>query len=328
MPAIPFRPKSAPEGSDAMPPISTISSFAKRHVGRSWWPVAVALLLAGATAWAGDAADPIVAQRGTVTLTASEVRAMLAAADPEMRQQMQREPRLLLQRVRDRMVQLVLLDRAKAEKWDERPEVVYRAELARQAAIVDSYVAAQVPLPQGFPSEQDIAAAYEANKSKLHLPRQYHLAQILIAVPPDADAAADTAAQKRTADLRKQVVDGHKDFTLLATQASDDKASAANGGDLGWVREDILVPALRQALAGLAQGGVSEPVRTPDGWHLVKVIGIKPPGTATLAEAHDSLVRALRQERMAQLQRRYILGMLQQEPIRIDQVELWKQTAQ
>ncbi len=290
----------------------------------------LALALPCLPARADDAApaDPVVAQRGTITVTASQVRAMLANADPETRQQMQRDPRLLLQRVRDRLVQLVLLERARADKWDQRPDVVYRAEQAKQSAIAESYLAAQAPLPADFPTDQQIAAAYEANKGKLMLPRQYHLAQILINVPQDAPAAEDTQAQKRAADLRKQIVDGHKDFGQIAKQSSDDKTSAQNGGDLGWVREDVLVPNLRQTLGPLASGAVSEPVRTPDGWHVVKVLGIRPPAVATLAEAREILVRAMRQEREVQMQRKYVADMLQQDPIRIDQVELWKQTAQ
>lgn len=308
--------------------VSAIFAFVTRCHGLKCLAIAAAVLLAGAAAQANTTPDPVVAQWGTVTLTASQVREMLAATDPDTRQQMQRDPKLLLQRVRDRLIQLVLLDRARADKWDQRPEVAYRAELAKEAAIAESYLAARAPLPPGFPSEQDIAAAYEANKAKLLVPRQYHLAQILITVPKDASSASVTAAEKHAADLRRQIVDRHKDFALIAKQVSEDKASAEHGGDLGWIREDILVPSLRQALAGLGQGAVSQPVRTSDGWHVVKVIAIKPAGVATLAEAHDTLARALRQERMLQIQRRYVTGILQQEPMRIDQVELWKQTAQ
>jgi hypothetical protein len=277
---------------------------------------------------AADPADPVVAQRGAVTITASQVRLLLQMADPEVRAQLQRDPKLLAQRVRERLVQLVLLDQARAEKWDERPEVAFRAELAREGAIVESYVAAQVPPDPAFPSEQQIAAAYEANKARMVLPKQYHLAQILISVPAGASAAADAEAKKRAADLRHQIVDQRADFAVLAKKESGDKGSATSGGELGWVREDALVPAIRQVLAGLTAGSVSEPVRTPDGWHVLKVIAIKPSGTATLAEAHDTLVRALRQERAVQGQRRYIAEMLQREPITLDEVELWKQTAQ
>ncbi len=294
--------------------------------------VLCAVLLA-APARADDPApppDPIVAQSGTVTVTASEVKQMLEAMDPDQRAQLQHDPNLLAQRVRDRLLQKVVLDRAQEEKFDARPEVVWRAEQARQASIVESFLLDQVPADPNFPSEADIARAYEANKTKLLLPRQYQLAQVLIAVPKDAapDAEAEAAAQKRAADLRKQIVVGHKDFADIARHNSDDKASGAKGGDLGWVRDDTLVPAIRQALAAMQPGGVSDPVRTPDGWHLIKLVSVKPAGQATLSEARDTLVRALRQERSLQMQRRYVTQLFQQAPLRIDQVELWKQTAQ
>lgn len=312
-----------------MRPTSTHVRAAPRRFARRALALAAAAWLAWMPAQAADAPpDPVVAQRGTVTLTASQVRQMIAAADPETRQQMQRDPQVLLQRVRDRLIQLVLLDRAQAEKWDQQPDIAYRAELAREGAIVESYVAAQAPVPADFPSDQEIAAAYDANKSRLMLSKQYHLAQILVAVPPDAAEAATAQAQKHAADLRKQIVDGHKDFAQVAGQASDDKVTAGKGGDLGWVREDVMVPALRQALGGLAAGAVTEPVHTPDGWHVLKVLAIRPATVATPAEAHDTLVRALRQERSVQLQRRYVAELLQQDPVHIDQVQLWQQTAQ
>lgn len=290
--------------------------------------LAASLLLA-APARADDAPpDPVVAQRGTVTLTASQVHEMLQMTDPETRAQLQHDPNLLMQRVRDRLLQLVLLDKASSDKWDQRPEIAYRAKLAAQSTIAESYLVAQVPSDPNFPTDKEIAAAYEANKSKLMLPRQYHLAQLLVAVPQGGTGDADAHAQKHAAELRKQIVDDHKDFNSVARQTSDDKTVGTNGGDLGWVREDSLVPPIRAALAALTPGGVSEPVRTPDGWHLLKLIAVKPAGQATLAEARDTLIRAMRQERLVQGQRRYVADLLQREPMQINQVELWKQTAQ
>lgn len=295
--------------------------------GRALAIIAVLLLAAGG-AQAADSPDALVAQRGAVTMTAKDVQQMLTAAGPAARAQMKRDPRLLLQRVRDRMLQMVLLDQARAAKWDQRPDVAYRAEIAKEAAIAESYVASKVTLPPDYPSEKEIEAAYAANKSKLILPRQYHLAQIVVAVPPNSPESAVADAHNRAAMLRREAASGHKDFAELARRSSDDKGSAEKGGDLGWVREDILLPDLRSALAGLGINAVTEPVRTPDGWHVLKVLGVRAPAVATLAEAHDTLVRAMRQERTLQLQRQFVLNMMKTEPIRIDQVELWKQTAQ
>ena len=127
---------------------------------------------------AADVSDPVVAQRGAITITASQVRLLLQMADPEVRAQLEHDPALLAQRVRDRLIQLVLLDKARAEKFDENADVAFRAELAREGAIVESYVAAQTPPDPGFPTEQQVAAAYEANKARMVVPKQ---------VPPCTD---------------------------------------------------------------------------------------------------------------------------------------------
>jgi hypothetical protein len=305
----------------------------RRTLARLALIVAVnAAILVGAwlvlPAGAVDAADPVVAQRGAVTVTASEVRRILAAMDPDTRKQVESDPNQLAQRVRERVLQLAVLDRAHGEKFDTRPDVLYRAQLARDGAIADSYVATKLSTEADFPSEQQIAAAYEANKARFQMPRRYHLAQILLTIPANAAPATVEHVRQQALELRKQITDGHADFAALARQRSDDKTTAQNGGEIGWLREEVLLPPIRQALVTMAPGAVSDPVRTPDGWHLVLLAGVQPAGQASLEEARDTLVRIMRQERTVQEQRKYLNDMLQEQPIKIDQVELWKQVAQ
>jgi peptidylprolyl isomerase len=111
---------------------------------------------------------------------------------------------------------------------------------------------------------------------------------------------------------------------VLAKRDSQDAPSAANGGDLGWLREDALVPPIRAAVQGMADGAVSDPVRSQGGWHLLKLLGSKPPTQASLAESRDTLVHALRQERQMEGQRDYLGGLLKQQPIEVNEVELNK----
>ncbi len=285
--------------------------------------LAVAMLAAPA-ARAADADDPVIAQRGDVALKASDVRQIIAMADPDIRQQMQRDPAVLAQKLRDRLLQLSILAEATAHQWDQRPDVAWRAELAREGAVEESYVAAQVASDPAFPSEAQIQAAYEANKSKLIAPRQYHVAQIFIAAPQSGTVQADADALRRATDLRQQIVRSHADFAALAKTRSDDAASAPNGGDLGWVREDGMLPAIRGALAGLPDGSVSDPVRSPQGWHVIKLLGTRPAAPVSLADARETLMRALRQERMVQAQRAYLANLLQQQPVKLNEIELSK----
>jgi len=70
--------------------------------------------------------------------------------------------------------------------------------------------------------------------------------------------------------LRERIVAG-ADFAELARLHSED-ASATKGGDLGWVAAGDTVPEFERVMNALAEKGVSQPVQTPFGWHLVQVL--------------------------------------------------------
>ncbi len=80
----------------------------------------------------------------------------------------------------------------------------------------------------------------------------------------------EAQARERIAQLRQRIVQGGASFAGLARQHSAD-ATAPQGGDLGWLSPGDTVPSFEQAMDALKPGEVSEPVRTPFGWHLIQV---------------------------------------------------------
>lgn len=92
---------------------------------------------------------------------------------------------------------------------------------------------------------------------------------ILIAAGDDADE--DEAARRELAELRRRL-DGGASFEELARARSDDTRSARQGGDLGWFGPGDMVPAFQAVVADLRPGQLSEPFRTPFGWHVVEVL--------------------------------------------------------
>jgi peptidyl-prolyl cis-trans isomerase SurA len=80
---------------------------------------------------------------------------------------------------------------------------------------------------------------------------------------------SDTEAQQRTRVLKERIDNG-ADFAELARQHSTD-LSAAKGGDLGWLYQGDTVPDFEKAMDALKIGEISEPVRSPFGWHLIQV---------------------------------------------------------
>jgi parvulin-like peptidyl-prolyl isomerase len=281
--------------------------------------LAATFLLAGAQAPAPDA---VVAEAGDAKVTAADVKNLLAAAGPEVRAQLAGDPSSLDRLARSQVVQILLLQEAHAHQWDAKPDVMFRAQQAHDAAVAGSYLASLAALPADYPSDAEVEAAYEAQKSRLMLPRQYHLAQIFVALPDNATAAAEADAKKHLASIHQLLAKPHADFVAIAQHESDDKGSAGSGGDLGWLPEDRLRPEVREAVAGMQENATSEPLHTADGWHLIRLLGTKPAAPAPLADVRAQLVQALRQQRTAATEQKLIDEMLRRQPIRLDEIGL------
>ncbi|MGH8736233.1 MAG: peptidylprolyl isomerase [Burkholderiales bacterium] len=97
---------------------------------------------------------------------------------------------------------------------------------------------------------------------------QTHARQILIRT---SDAVSEADAKRKLQDLRERIVRGGADFAELARVHSED-ASAARGGDLGWLYPGDTVPDFERAMDALKPGEISQPVKTPFGWHLIEVL--------------------------------------------------------
>jgi peptidyl-prolyl cis-trans isomerase SurA len=79
------------------------------------------------------------------------------------------------------------------------------------------------------------------------------------------------AAIRRLQEFRRQIASGARTFEQLARDNSED-GSASQGGDLGWVSPGGFVPEFEQAMNALAISGLSEPVVSRFGVHLIQVV--------------------------------------------------------
>jgi peptidyl-prolyl cis-trans isomerase SurA len=106
------------------------------------------------------------------------------------------------------------------------------------------------------------------NRNAPTVVEQTHVRHILIRVN---EITAENEAKVKIERVRDRIETGAK-FEEQAKLNSED-ASSAKGGDLGWVNPGDTVPEFEQAMNKLAIGQVSQPVRTPFGWHLITVEG-------------------------------------------------------
>jgi peptidyl-prolyl cis-trans isomerase SurA len=84
------------------------------------------------------------------------------------------------------------------------------------------------------------------------------------------EVVSDEEAKQKMDSLKERLDNGAK-FEDLARQYSED-GSASSGGDLGWVNPGDTVPQFEQAMNELALDEISQPIRSPFGWHIIQVL--------------------------------------------------------
>ncbi len=119
--------------------------------------------------------------------------------------------------------------------------------------------------PSGF----HIIHLAEHRGGKRHMVNQTKARHILIKTTELLDSAA---AKQRLQELKIRL-EGGEDFADLARANSDDKGSAAKGGELGWANPGDMVPAFEEMMDKTPEGVVSDIFETRFGWHLLEVMG-------------------------------------------------------
>ena len=119
-------------------------------------------------------------------------------------------------------------------------------------------------------SKQEVENFLASDLGKMQLSEEYRLANILIPVPESADSAAIQAAEKIARDTYEQLQNG-ADFAKLAVSRSASE-NALEGGDMGWRKAAQLPPPFDTEVSTMNVGDFTQPVRTPPGFILLKVL--------------------------------------------------------
>ncbi len=86
-----------------------------------------------------------------------------------------------------------------------------------------------------------------------------------------SEIRSEAATRELAERLHQRLRDG-EDFATLAKSFSEDPGSALNGGELNWIDPNALVPEFREVMAASRIGELSQPFRSPFGWHVLEVL--------------------------------------------------------
>lgn len=141
-------------------------------------------------------------------------------------------------------------------------------------------------------SPEAVKARYDQRVAAVSGAEQRQASHILIAI----DDSTDDAAAKQQIDTLAAELNAGADFAALAEKNSKDPGSATQGGDLGFASKGMFVPEFEDALFALAKpGDVSPVVKTPFGYHLIKLTAVRKETPPSFASLESTLINEVRQ---------------------------------
>ena len=157
-------------------------------------------------------------------------------------------------------------------------------------------------------TDQEVDRFLEKNASQLIPREQVRLQHILVALPESPTPAQVAQAEKKAKGLLAKIRGG-ADFSAVAAASSDGR-TALQGGDLGWF-EMAAVPTLMTDLARtMAPGEVTEPLRSPSGFNIIKLTDIKGGGPESVTQIHARHILVRTNELVSDADAKTRLGQL------------------
>lgn len=165
--------------------------------------------------------------------------------------------------------------------------------------VVRDEVGRRIQMTQG--QEQ---AYYDAHKNEFAQPEQVRLSEILVPTPADANDAIVAQAQAKAEDIAAKIKAGGKFEDLAKTYSGGPTAS--QGGDLGLFKRGALAKLLEDQTFSLPEGGVAAPIRTRQGFVILKVTEHQAAGVPPLKEVESQVQEALYMQSMQPALRAYL----------------------
>ena len=188
-------------------------------------------------------------------------------------------------RVLDMVVDRKLISQhAGKDKIEESADFKSKLEMLKKELILNLWMEKESNKVETSITDDELKKSYEKNKDKYAIPAQLNARHILVKEEKEAKEIIDTLGKAK---------DVKAEFIKLAKEKSTGP-SGHNGGDLGWLIKDRMVPEFSEAADKLKDGEFTkEPVKTQFGYHIIYLEGRKKAGVKTFDEIKEQLKTSL-----------------------------------
>lgn len=181
-------------------------------------------------------------------------------------------------------------------------------------------------------SENEIEQYYNEHIADFGTQEQRQAAHILIGVAKQASDADRQAAKAKAEQVLQQVKQTPARFAALAEQHSQDPGSAANGGDLGMFGRGAMVKPFEDSVFSLKVGEVSGLVQSEFGYHIIKLLAVRPAKVQALSAVRGLITQRLKMQlaadRFAELAEKFNNTVYEQSDSLLPAAELVKVAVQ
>ncbi|MBI4178550.1 peptidylprolyl isomerase [bacterium] len=232
-----------------------ISDWIPAFAGMTSWRVCATVLLVAITAGAARA-DVVVAEVAGESVTDRELNSVLSLLPKTARAEIL-QPDNRRKFVENYLSWKLLVGEAHRRKIDASDEYARRVERAKNEVLLDLLAAAlrsEVKV-----DEAGLKAFYEEHRKDFQVPEKRRARHILV------------SEEKKASDIIKRLRGGSK-FESESKLHSEDRGTAADGGDIGLRMRDDLVPEFSKAVFSMKAGELLDrPLKTRFGWHVIRL---------------------------------------------------------
>lgn len=227
--------------------------------------------------------SPVVATVNGIAIHASEIDLELALLPDEMnryRNDVHTRAHIMRSLIRRHAIS----QKAREMGLDLDPAIRQRIENASRQILIEA--ARQWQLAHmAKVQESDVTAYYKQHLAEFAVPEQVHARHILV------------ATQKQALAIIKQLRGG-ADFAALAASESLDDSNKSRGGDLNWFQRGVMVKAFDDVAFELKENGISQPVKTRFGWHVIELLGRRAAMQKPLDEVRHEIISILEKNQL------------------------------